>query len=81
MQQLKYLHCLNYILDLLQTTDNSVVDQAIKTVLDSNPTEVQRYKQGEKQLIGFFMGQFMRASGGKIDPKTANQALRNALDQ
>jgi len=68
-------------LDLLQTTDNSVVDQAIKTVLDSNPTEVQRYKQGEKQLIGFFMGQFMKASGGKIDPKTANQALRNALDQ
>ena len=68
-------------LDLLQTTDNSVVEQAIKTVLDSNPTEVQRYKQGEKQLIGFFMGQFMKASGGKIDPKTANQALRNALDQ
>jgi aspartyl-tRNA(Asn)/glutamyl-tRNA(Gln) amidotransferase subunit B len=68
-------------LDLIQTTDNNAVEEAIKKVIDSNPAEVARYKNGEKQLIGFFMGQFMKASGGKVDPKTANQALRNALEQ
>jgi len=67
--------------DLIQTTDNDAVEEAIKKVIDANPAEVARYKNGEKQLIGFFMGQFMKASGGKVDPKTANQALRNALEQ
>jgi aspartyl-tRNA(Asn)/glutamyl-tRNA(Gln) amidotransferase subunit B len=66
--------------DLIQTTDNHAVEAAIKHVIDSNAAEVARYKNGEKQLIGFFMGQFMKASGGKVDPKTANQALRNALE-
>jgi aspartyl-tRNA(Asn)/glutamyl-tRNA(Gln) amidotransferase subunit B len=66
--------------DLIQTTDNHAVETAIKHVLDANPAEVLRYKNGENQLIGFFMGQFMKASGGKVDPKTANQALRNALE-
>ena len=68
-------------LDLIQTTDNNAVEEAIKKVIDANPAEVARYKNGEKQLIGFFMGQFMKASGGKVDPKTANQVLRNALEQ
>ncbi|MEY3048812.1 MAG: hypothetical protein RL365_850 [Bacteroidota bacterium] len=68
-------------LDLIQTTDNNAVEAAIKQVLDANAAEVARYKNGEKQLIGFFMGQFMKVSGGKVDPKTANQALRNALGQ
>ena len=68
-------------LDLIQTSDSNAVEAAIKQVLDTNAAEVARYKNGEKQLIGFFMGQFMKASGGKVDPKTANQALRNALEQ
>ncbi|MFM7594939.1 MAG: Asp-tRNA(Asn)/Glu-tRNA(Gln) amidotransferase subunit GatB [Flavobacteriales bacterium] len=68
-------------LDLIQTSDNTAVENAIAKVLEANAAEVTRYKQGEKQLIGFFMGQFMKVSGGKVDPKTANQALRNALDQ
>lgn len=67
--------------DLIQTTDNNAVENVIKQVLDTNQAEVVRYKNGEKQLIGFFMGQFMKASGGKVDPKIANQALRNALDK
>ncbi|MEY4126350.1 MAG: hypothetical protein RL737_539, partial [Bacteroidota bacterium] len=54
-------------LDLIQTTDNNAVEAAIKQVLDANAAEVARYKNGEKQLIGFFMGQFMKASGGKVD--------------
>jgi aspartyl-tRNA(Asn)/glutamyl-tRNA(Gln) amidotransferase subunit B len=66
--------------DLLQTTDHEAVQRFIDDVLASNSKEVERYRGGEKQLIGFFMGQFMKISGGKVDPKTANQLLRSALD-
>lgn len=66
--------------DLLQTTDHDAVQRFIDDVLASNSKEVERYRGGEKQLIGFFMGQFMKISGGKVDPKTANQLLRSALD-
>jgi aspartyl-tRNA(Asn)/glutamyl-tRNA(Gln) amidotransferase subunit B len=45
----------------------------------NHPDEVNRYKSGEQQLIGFFMGQLMKASKGKLDPKTANQLLREKL--
>jgi aspartyl-tRNA(Asn)/glutamyl-tRNA(Gln) amidotransferase subunit B len=41
---------------------------------------VARYRAGEKQLIGFFMGQLMKVSGGKADPKVSNQMLRKNLD-
>jgi aspartyl-tRNA(Asn)/glutamyl-tRNA(Gln) amidotransferase subunit B len=67
-------------LDLLQTSDDDAVKNFIQEVLTANPREVERYRSGEKQLIGFFMGQFMKVSGGKVDPKTANQLLRSALD-
>jgi aspartyl-tRNA(Asn)/glutamyl-tRNA(Gln) amidotransferase subunit B len=66
--------------DLLQTSDDDAVKHFIQEVLSENPKEVDRYRSGEKQLIGFFMGQFMKVSGGKVDPKTANQLLRSALD-
>jgi aspartyl-tRNA(Asn)/glutamyl-tRNA(Gln) amidotransferase subunit B len=66
--------------DLLQTSDHEAVQQFIEDVLASNAKEVERYRSGEKQLIGFFMGQFMKVSGGKVDPKTANQLLRSALE-
>lgn len=67
-------------LDVLQTSDNSTVQGFVQEVINANPKEVERYRNGEKQLIGFFMGQFMKASGGKVDPKTANQLLRASLD-
>ncbi|MFM7387715.1 MAG: Asp-tRNA(Asn)/Glu-tRNA(Gln) amidotransferase GatCAB subunit B, partial [Bacteroidota bacterium] len=66
--------------DLLQTSDDDAVQGFVQEVISANPKEVERYRNGEKQLIGFFMGQFMKASGGKVDPKTANQLLRSALD-
>ena len=66
--------------DLLQTSDDDAVNNFIQEVLTANAKEVERYRSGEKQLIGFFMGQFMKVSGGKVDPKSANELLRNALD-
>jgi aspartyl-tRNA(Asn)/glutamyl-tRNA(Gln) amidotransferase subunit B len=67
-------------LDLLQTNDTSTAQQFIEKVMNENPNEVVRYKNGEKQLVGFFMGQFMKVSGGKVDPKSANELIRKALE-
>lgn len=67
--------------NLMQTSDSSTLTEAIEKVMEANPNEVERYKNGEKQLIGFFMGQFMKITGGKVDPKSANAELRKHLDQ
>ena len=54
--------------------------ETIKSVLLANPKEVERYKAGEKQLTGFFMGQIMKATGGKANPKQINEILRKELE-
>lgn len=53
----------------------------INEVVRQHPEEVERYRSGEKQLVGFFMGQVMKASGGKADPKAANQLMRKVLEE
>ena len=67
-------------LNLIQSSDSSVIEAFISTVIEQNQDEVARYRNGEKQLIGFFMGQLMKVSGGKADPKAANGLLRQKLD-
>ncbi len=67
-------------LNLIQSSDSSVIEAFIATVIEQNPDEVSRYRNGEKQLIGFFMGQLMKVSGGKADPKAANGLLRQKLE-
>jgi aspartyl-tRNA(Asn)/glutamyl-tRNA(Gln) amidotransferase subunit B len=68
-------------LNLIQDSDESSILSYIQTVIESNPEEIERYKNGEKQLIGFLMGQLMKASKGKADPKAANQLMRETLDK
>jgi aspartyl-tRNA(Asn)/glutamyl-tRNA(Gln) amidotransferase subunit B len=67
-------------LDIVQQSDDSAIQQFIQEVIDANPTEVERYKSGDKKLLGFFMGQLMKVSKGKADPKKSNQLIKNALD-
>ncbi len=67
-------------LNLIQSSDSTVIEGFITEVINSNPNEVERYKNGEKQLIGFFMGQLMKVSGGKADPKASNALLRQKLE-
>ena len=68
-------------LNLIQDSDESSILSYIQTVIESNPEEIERYKNGEKQLVGFLMGQLMKASKGKADPKAANQLMRETLDK
>ena len=67
-------------LNLIQESDESSILEYIQQVIDQNPTEIERYKNGEKQLTGFLMGQLMKISKGKADPKAANQLMRDRLD-
>ncbi len=66
-------------LNLIQESGSDALEDYIKQVFEQNPSEVERYKNGEKQLTGFLMGQLMKVSGGKADPKKANQLLREML--
>lgn len=68
-------------LNLIQDSDESSILSYIQTVIESNPEEIERYKNGEKQLVGFLMGQLMKASKGKADPKAANQLMRETLNK
>jgi aspartyl-tRNA(Asn)/glutamyl-tRNA(Gln) amidotransferase subunit B len=68
-------------LNLIQDSNEDSILTFINTVKEQHPDEVLRYQNGEKQLVGFFMGQLMKVSQGKADPKTANQLLRNELEK
>lgn len=68
-------------LNLVQDSDEGAILAFIQQVIDENPSEVIRYKNGEKQLTGFFMGQLMKVSKGKADPKSANSLLRTKLEE
>jgi len=54
-------------------------DSVRKGVLAASPSEVRRYKGGETKLIGFFVGQVMKKSGGKADPKKVQPVLLERL--
>jgi aspartyl-tRNA(Asn)/glutamyl-tRNA(Gln) amidotransferase subunit B len=68
-------------LNLIQESDENSIKNYISKVIELNPNEVARYVGGEKQLVGFFMGQLMKVSQGKADPKQANQLMRSMLDE
>jgi aspartyl-tRNA(Asn)/glutamyl-tRNA(Gln) amidotransferase subunit B len=67
-------------MNLIQDSSEDAVIGFINEVIRQHPAEVERYRNGEKQLTGFFMGQLMKVSGGKADPKVANALLRKTLE-
>ncbi len=69
------------LLNVIQDSNEDSIANYVKQVIESNTTEVQRYVAGEKQLVGFLMGQLMKVSQGKADPKQANPMLRKILDE
>ncbi len=67
-------------LHLLHDSSEDSIAPLIREVLAKYPTEVLAYKKGKKNLLGMFMGEVMKASKGKIDPKKANDLVRVALE-
>jgi aspartyl-tRNA(Asn)/glutamyl-tRNA(Gln) amidotransferase subunit B len=67
-------------LNLIQDSSEDDILGFINEVIKQHPSEVERYRNGEKQLVGFFMGQLMKVSKGKADPKAANELMRKTLE-
>ena len=68
-------------MNLIQDSNEDSIMEYILEVINQNPSEVERYRNGEKQLTGFLMGQLMKISKGKADPKAANQLMREQLEK
>ena len=64
---------------LVQVTDVSAIEAAIDAVIDANPDKVAEYKSGKDKLFGFFVGQAMKATGGKANPAMLNDLLKKKL--
>ncbi len=66
---------------LTQISDADLLEEVVDSVLGSNPVQVQRYRDGKEGLIGFFVGQIMKETGGQANPQLVNQMLRKKLSQ
>jgi len=64
---------------LVQITDEKRIGEMIDAVLDSHPRESEMYQQGKKTLLGFFVGQVMKATKGKASPAVVNKMLKERL--
>ncbi|MFU8811315.1 MAG: Asp-tRNA(Asn)/Glu-tRNA(Gln) amidotransferase subunit GatB [Balneolaceae bacterium] len=67
-------------MNLLQVSDEGFIEPIIQEVIDANPDEVQRYRDGKKALIGFFIGKVMKQSKGKADPQQVRELITKKLD-
>lgn len=67
-------------MDILQDDDQDKALQMISEVMDAFPDKVEAYRKGKKGLLGMLMGEIMKKSKGKINPKKVNQLLRQKLN-
>jgi aspartyl-tRNA(Asn)/glutamyl-tRNA(Gln) amidotransferase subunit B len=64
---------------LAQVSDTGAIEAACKKVVDAHPGEAARFRGGEAKLMGFFVGQVLKETGGKANPKSVNELLRKLL--
>jgi len=64
---------------LRQITDSAAIERAIDEVMAKNPGQLGEYRAGKDKLFGFFVGQVMKATGGKANPAQLNELLRRKL--
>ena len=67
-------------MNLIQVSDSGFLEELVDRIIEENPGEVQRFKEGKKQLMGFFVGQAMKASQGKANPKMITQMITKKLE-
>ena len=64
---------------LKQITDTGAIEAIVDEVIANNPGQVQQFRDGKEKVLGFFVGQVMKASQGKANPAQVNQILRDKL--
>lgn len=68
-------------LNLIQVSDNNFLNEMIDQVIQEFPAKVEEFKKGKKGLSAMFMGEIMKRSKGKADPKAANELLTKKLNE
>ena len=64
---------------LKQITDSGAIEVMVDEVLANNPSQVEAYKGGQEKMLGYFVGQVMKASGGQANPGQVNKILKDKL--
>jgi len=64
---------------LKQISDSGALEKMVDDVLAANPKQVEQYKAGKTTVIGFLVGQVMKASRGQANPATVNELLNSKL--
>ncbi len=64
---------------LSQITDEGAIKAIVQKVVDANPNQVEAYKNGKTNLLGFFVGQVMKETKGRANPKTVNDLLKEII--
>jgi Asp-tRNA(Asn)/Glu-tRNA(Gln) amidotransferase B subunit len=62
--------------DLRQISDRALLEETVAAVLADHPDEVARLRQGDGKPLGYLVGQVMKATGGRADPKLVSELLR-----
>jgi aspartyl-tRNA(Asn)/glutamyl-tRNA(Gln) amidotransferase subunit B len=65
---------------LVQISDTSVIEATIDEVIAAHPKELEQYRNGKTKMLGFFVGQVMKKTGGRADPKLTNQLIAKKLN-
>ncbi len=65
---------------LKQVTDTGAIEAVVDQVIAENPQQLEQYRGGKTKLLGFFVGQVMKLSGGKANPQQVNALLKKKLD-
>ena len=66
---------------LKQVSDEGTIEKIINEVLEKSPNQVAQFREGKQQVLGFLVGQVMKASGGKANPGKANELLKKKLGE
>jgi aspartyl-tRNA(Asn)/glutamyl-tRNA(Gln) amidotransferase subunit B len=64
---------------LKQITDSGAIEDIVDAVIEANPGQAAEYRAGKEKLLGFFVGQVMKETGGKANPGQVNQVLKEKL--
>jgi aspartyl-tRNA(Asn)/glutamyl-tRNA(Gln) amidotransferase subunit B len=64
---------------LTQISDTGAIEKAIDEVIAGSQNEVERFRGGDEKLMGFFVGQVMKATKGKANPQMVNELLKKKL--
>jgi aspartyl-tRNA(Asn)/glutamyl-tRNA(Gln) amidotransferase subunit B len=64
---------------LVLISDVDEIDKIVLQVIEANPKTVEQYRQGKTSNFGFFVGQVMKATGGRANPQTVNEILKKRL--